>query len=113
MGSFSPPHSPDKIGGHPRTVDMRAICNVIYYQLKAGCQWHLLPHDFPPPSTVYYYYRKWQRQGHWKTMNHALREQLRQKMGRATQPSALATDSQSVKTTKKRGRSMALMGASE
>lgn len=98
-----------KLGGHPRTVDMRSVCNAIYYQLKTGCQWHLLPHDFPPSSTVYFYYRKWQRHGHWEQMNHALREQLRQKMGRAPQPSALATDSQSVKTTEKRARSMALM----
>ncbi|PZD71176.1 hypothetical protein C1752_07904 [Acaryochloris thomasi RCC1774] len=45
-----------KTGGHPRTVDMRLVCNAIYYQLKTGCQWHLLPHDFPPSSTVYFYY---------------------------------------------------------
>jgi putative transposase len=35
------------------------VCNAIYYQLKTGCQWNLLPHDFPPSSTVYFYYRKW------------------------------------------------------
>lgn len=61
-----------KPGGHPRTVDMRAVCNAIYYQLKTGCQWHLLPHDFPPSSTVYHYFRKWQRHGHWEHMNHTL-----------------------------------------
>jgi putative transposase len=100
-----------KPGGHPRTVNMRSVCNAIYYQLKTGCQWHLLPHDFPPSSTVYFYYRRWQRHGLWERMNHALREQLRQKLGKAAHPSALATDSQSVKTAEKRGRSMALMGA--
>jgi putative transposase len=66
-----------KPGGHPRTVDMRSVCNAIYYQLKTGCQWHLLPHDFPPSSTVYFYYRRWQRHGHWEYMNHMLREHLR------------------------------------
>jgi putative transposase len=100
-----------KPGGHPRTVDMRSVCNAIYYQVKTGCQWHLLPHDFPPSSTVYFYYRRWQRHGHWEYMNHMLREHLRQQLGRATHPSVLAADSQSVKTPEKRGRSMALMGS--
>ena len=90
---------------------MRAVCNAIYYQLKTGCQWEMLPRNFPPPSTVYGYYRKWQRKGHWEQMNHALRDQLRQKLGRSTQPSAIATDSQSVKTTEKRGMCTALMAA--
>lgn len=98
-----------KPGGHPRTVDMRAVCNAIYYQLKTGCQWHLLPYDFPPSSTVYTYFSKWQRQGHWQRINHTLRERLRQKMGKSPHPSAVATDSQSVKTTEKRGRSTASM----
>lgn len=108
------PLIPDaKPGGHPRTVDMRAVCNAIYYQLKTGCQWHLLPHDFPPRSTVYHYFSKWQRHGHWEHMNHILRERLRQTLGKSPYPSAIATDSQSVKTTEKKGRSMALMVANE
>jgi putative transposase len=101
-----------KPGGHPRTTDMRAVCNAIYYQLKTGCQWELLPRDFPPSSTVYSYYRKWQRLGVWEQMNHTLRDQLRQQIGKLTQPTAVATDSQSVKTAEKRGRSTALMAVS-
>ncbi|MFS0518900.1 IS5 family transposase [Nostoc sp. UIC 10607] len=94
---------PAKLGGHPRTTDMRAVCNAIYYYLKTGCQWDMLPGDFPPSSTVYSYYRKWQRRGIWEELNHTLRDQVREKLGRSTQPSAIAADSQSVKTTGKKG----------
>lgn len=90
---------------------MRAVCNGIYYQLKSGCQWEMLPKEFPPSSTVYAYYRKWQRRGVWEQLNHALRDQVREQMGKSTQPTAIAADSQSVKTAEKRGRSMALTAA--
>ncbi|BAT54059.1 transposase [Nostoc sp. NIES-3756] len=62
---LSPLIPPAKSGGHPRTTDMREICNTIYYHLKTGCQWNMLPGDLEPSSTVYSYYRKWQRQGAW------------------------------------------------
>ena len=71
----------------------------------------MLPKDFPPSSTVYAYYRKWQRRGGWEQLNHKLREQVRTQLGKFTQPTAIAADSQSVvtersrsvKTTKKGG----------
>ena len=100
---------PAKLGGHPRTTDIRAVCNAIYYHLKTGCQWNMLPGDFPPSSTVYSYYRKWQRRGIWEKLNHTLRDQVRSKLGRSTQPTAIAADSQSVKTAEKRGMCTALM----
>ncbi len=65
LGILAPLIPEAKPGGHPRIVDMRAICNAIYYQLKTGCPWHLLTHNFPPSSTVYAYFNKWRRQGHW------------------------------------------------
>jgi putative transposase len=80
---------PAKSGGHPRTTDMREVCNAIYYHLKTGCQWDMLPGDFPPSSTVYSYYRKWQKYGIWEELNHTLRDKLREKLGRSTQPTAL------------------------
>jgi putative transposase len=70
---------PPKLGGHPRTTNMREVCNAIYYQLKTGCQWNMLPRDFPPSSTVYNYYRKWQKRGVWRELNHTLRDRLREK----------------------------------
>ncbi|MDH6058331.1 IS5 family transposase [Umezakia ovalisporum] len=92
-----------KKGGHPPTTDMREICNAIYYHLKTGCQWNMLPGDFPPSSTVYSYYRKWQRKEVWEKLNHTLRGQVRSKLGISTQPSVIAADSQWVKTAGKKG----------
>ena len=64
---------PKKVERLP-TTDMRTICDAIYYHLKTGCQWHYLPHHFPPHQTVYYYRR-------WQFLNKLLREQCRQKLG--------------------------------
>jgi putative transposase len=85
-----------KSGGHPRTTDMREECNAIYYHLKTGCEWDILPGDFP-------------RWGVWEKLNHTLRGQVRSKLGKSTQPTAIAANSQSVKTAEKRGMCTALM----
>src|SRR5690606_12784953 len=88
-------------GGRPAKWSRREILNAILYVLKTGCPWHLLPHDFPPYSTVFWYFRRWRKEGVWEQLNTALREQVRQQMGRNAQPSAVIIDSQSVKTTEK------------
>ena len=100
-----------KSGGHPRTVNMREIINGIFYVLKTGCSWEMLPHDLPPPSTVYYYFRLFERKGVWQEMNRQLRRQVRKGFGREMKPHAAYSDSQSVKTTQKRGKYTALTGA--
>jgi putative transposase len=92
---------PAKTGGRPRTVDMREVMNAIFYVLKSGYQWDMLPRDFPPKGTVYDYYNTWRTDGTWQRMTQALREELRQELGRETTPSAAIIDSQSVKTTEK------------
>jgi putative transposase len=89
--------------GHPRTVDLREIINAIFYLQRSGCQWEMLPHDFPPHATVYAYFRKWQRRGIWAEIHDQLRHKVREQAGKLPEPSAVSIDSQSVKTTEKRG----------
>ena len=85
--------------GRPMEYPMREIINAIIYFLRAGCAWRMLPHDLPPWQTVYYHFRKWQKDETWEKLNTTLREQVRQKEKREPTPSAAIIDSQSAKTT--------------
>jgi len=84
-------------------VDMREVLNGILYVLRGGCAWRLLPHDFPAWNTVYYYFWLYRREGEWEKMHDVLRDQVRKQEGREVSPSAAILDSQSVKTTEKKG----------
>ncbi len=94
---------PAKPGGRPREVSMREIVNAIMYLLRTGCAWRLLPHDFPKWNIVYYYFWRFRREGIWQDIHDLLRDELRVMEGREASPSAAVIDSQSVKTTEKRG----------
>lgn len=85
--------------GRPRIHSLREILNAIFYLLRSGCQWRMLPHDFPRWPTVYHYFRKWRIDGTWERINQAIRERLRVRLKRDPQPSAGIVDSQSIKTT--------------
>ncbi len=91
-----------KRGGRPRKTDMRAAMNAILYLLRTGCPWRYLPRDkFPPRSTVYNIFRKFQRDGVWEAIWEELHMTLREERGREASPTAAIIDSQSLKAAEK------------
>ena len=88
-----------KAPGRPRVHSLREILNAIYYIVRSGCAWRLLPHEFPPWKTIHHYFRTWRLDGTWERLHTALRQRLRVRLKRDLQPSAGIVDSQSVKTT--------------
>jgi putative transposase len=98
------PMIPDaRAGGRPRKATSRELIDAILYFLRAGVAWRLLPHDLPPWQTVYYYLRRWQEEGVWQHVHHALVLADRERSGREASPSAAILDSQSVRTADQKG----------
>jgi len=85
--------------GRPRIHGFREILDAVFYVLRSGCAWRLLPRDFPPWETVCWWFRRWRIDGTFEQLNAALRERLRVRLRRDPQPSAGVVDSQSTKTT--------------
>src|SRR5215204_2996262 len=83
-----------KATGRPRIHSPREILDAIFYVLRSGCPWRLLPHDFPPWKTVFHYFRVWRIDGTWERINRAIRERLRVRLKRNPQPSAGIVDSE-------------------
>ena len=87
-----------KPGGRPRSLEMRAVINAILYSVVSGCQWRMLPREYPAWQSVYTYFRTFRDDGTWHRIHETLRTQVRQRAGRHKHPTAGALDSQSVKT---------------
>jgi len=105
-----PAHDPKK-GGRPRLWGLREILNAIFYIEKTGCQWRMLPQGFPPKETVWQQFRRWRDDRTLENIRLALNQQVRQGAGKASLPSVVIADSQSVKTAQKGGHA-ALTAAS-
>ena len=98
------PHLPQPCAtGRPRAWPMPEIINGIFYVMRAGCPWRLLPNDFPPWGTIYRWFAAWRDDGRFERINHALVMADHERVGRDASPSAAIIDSQSVKTTEAGG----------
>ena len=84
--------------GRKRRVNLREIITALCYLARSGCQWRLLPKEFPAWQTVYYYFRKWRENEWFIALNHNLLKKVRIQSGKQENPSAAIIDSQSVKT---------------
>lgn len=100
LAPFMPPRS--RVG-RPRKTDLRDVIDAIFYILVSGCQWRMLPKDFPPRSTVQRYFYDWRNSGLWKKINRRLVKLERRRQGRRATPTTGIIDSQSAKTTETPG----------
>src|SRR3954470_9943226 len=89
ISSFIPLAKSNRVkGGRPRTTNMREVVNAIFYFVRSGCEWRMLPHDFPDWHIVRHYFDAWQNDGTWLAIHDSLRRQVRLSVGNKEQPTA-------------------------
>ena len=89
----------------------RRVADAVFYLLRSGCAWRMLPREYPPWQTVYYHFRRWRLDGRLRSAHAALRVEVRAREGRARDPSAAVIDSQAVKTSRVGGPERGYDGA--
>jgi putative transposase len=85
--------------GRPPKWPARRVADAVFYLLRSGCAWRMLPREYPPWQTVYYHFRKWRLDGRLRKAHDRLREAVRKAEGRNPDPSGAVIDSQAVKGT--------------
>jgi putative transposase len=106
------PYVPEaRSGGRREEYPKREILNGMFYLLRSGCSWRMLPHDLPPWRIVYYSFWQWRKDGTWHLIHDLLRGDVRVALGKQRQPSAGIIDSPSVKTTEKGGSGAMMPGS--
>jgi putative transposase len=97
--------------GRPPKWPARRVADAVFYLLRSGCSWRMLPREYPPWQTVYYHFRRWRIDGRLRRAHDRLREEVREAEGRDRNPSAAVIDSQVVKTTRVGGPERGYDGA--
>ncbi len=85
--------------GRKQTYDRRQVVNAVLYLVRTGCQWRMLPREYPPWKTTYQIFYRWRVNGVWDQVHEKLRDRVRREEGKSRSPTAGVIDSQSVKTT--------------
>src|ERR687893_3184252 len=102
--------SPERRGRPPKWP-VRYVADAVFYLLRSGCAWRMLPREYPPWQTVYYHFRKWRLDGRLRQAHDRLRDAVREAEGRTGDPSGAVIDSQAVKTSRAGGPERGYDGA--